>query len=118
MPRPVFGIEFDPDDLTYPVVDFTPSPAISSLIVYRGKTFPNWHGDLIVTTLKAEKLLRVRPTESGEYELETLIDKIARIRDVEEANDGGILLLLEHISGAIIVKLSTPASRFSHPPQS
>ena len=103
---PVLGIEFDPDDLTYPEVDFTPSPAISSLIVYEGSSFPGWQGDLIVATLKAEKLMRVRPLASGEYETETIIDKIARIRDVEHANDGGILLLLEHISGAVVVKLN------------
>ena len=102
---PVLGIEFDPDDLTYPEVDFTPSPAISSLVVYEGESFPDWQGDLIVATLKAEKLMRVRPLASGEYETETLINKIARIRDVEQANDGGILLLLEHISGAVVVKL-------------
>ena len=102
---PVLGIEFDPDDLTYPEVDFTPSPAISSLIVYEGSMFPSWRGDLIVATLKAEKLIRVRPLASGEYEREALIDKIARIRDVEQANDGGILLLLEHSSGAVVVKL-------------
>ena len=102
----VLGIEFDPDDLTYPEVDFTPSPAISSLLVYEGSSFPYWQGDLIVATLKAEKLIRVRPLASGKYETETLIDKIARIRDVEQAIDGGILLLLEHISGAVVVKLS------------
>lgn len=106
---PVLGIEFDPDDLTYPEVNFTPSPAISSLIVYEGESFPNWQGDLIVTTLKAEKVMRVRPLSSGGYETETIINKIARIRDIELANDGGILLLLEHISGAVIVKL-TPAN--------
>lgn len=101
----VLGIEFDPNELTYPEVDFTPSPGISSLIVYEGSHFPDWQGDLIVATLKAEKLIRVRPLASGAYERETLIDKIARIRDVEHANDGGILLLLEHISGAVVVKL-------------
>ena len=107
---PVLGIEFDPDELTYPEVDFTPSPAISSLLVYKGSSFPKWQGDLIVATLKAEKLMRVRPLASGGYATETIIDKIARIRDVEHANDGGILLLLEHISGAVVVKLRPAAT--------
>ena len=105
----VLGIEFDPDTLTYPVYDWTPSPAISSFIVYQGDEFPDWKGDLISGTLKATKLLRLRERNGKIIEHEVLLDGIARIRDVEEDREGRILLLLEQNSGSQIVRLSAGA---------
>ena len=105
----VFGIEFDPDALIYPVYDWTPSPAISSFIVYQGDAFPEWKGDFISGTLKATKLLRLRERDGEIIEHEVLLDGIARIRDVEEDTEGRILLLLEHDSGSQIVRISAAA---------
>ena len=34
------GIEFDLGDIEQPLVDFTPSPAVSSFVVYEGEAFP------------------------------------------------------------------------------
>ena len=53
------GIEFDLDDIEQPVVDMTPSPAVSSLIVCDANGFPEWRDNLIVGTLKATELYRV-----------------------------------------------------------
>ena len=105
----VFGIEFDPDSLTYPVYDWTPSPAISSFIIYQGDEFPEWKGDFISGTLKATKLLRLREHDAKIIEHEVLLDGIARIRDIEEDREGRILLLLEHDSGSQIVRISAAA---------
>lgn len=41
-------LEFDLKDIEQPVVDLTPSPAVSSFIFYSGEAFPNWHNDIIV----------------------------------------------------------------------
>ena len=62
------AIDFDPGALVEPELDFTPAPALSSLIVYHGEGFPRWNGDLIVGTLKAMQLIRVRRTAVGQYE--------------------------------------------------
>ena len=51
------------------------------------------------------QLIRVRRTALGQYEREVLLNGLARIRDIEADAQGNILLLLEHISGSIIVKL-------------
>ena len=99
------GIEFDLADIEQPVVDLTPSPAVSSFVVYAGDAFPQWRGDLIVGSLKATELYRVR-IESGQYvHTELLLKDLARIRDIETATDGSLYLLLEHRSGSQIVRL-------------
>ncbi len=105
------GITFDPADLTPPLVDLTPAPAVSSFIVYRGAMFPEWQGDLIVGTLRASDLMRfdIDYAADGSPRVvgrETLIEDIARVRDVEVAPDGALLILLEHDSGGRVMRLS------------
>ncbi len=92
-------------DIEQPVVDWTPSPAISSFVFYDGDAFPAWRGDLIVGSLKAADLYRVRIRNGRVVEQEKLIENLARIRDVEIDDAGEVLLLLEHASGGQIVKL-------------
>ena len=53
------NIQFDINTLQGPVVDLTPSPAVSSFVIYDGKAFPRWKGNLIVGTLKATELYRM-----------------------------------------------------------
>lgn len=48
------GLEYDPDKLTYPVHQWTPSPGISNLMIYRGDQFPRWNNSLFVATLRQE----------------------------------------------------------------
>ena len=98
-------IEWNIEDIEQPVVDFTPSLAVSSFVVYRGKQFPNWDGDIILGTLKDSTLYRVRLPDEGPAEVEPLTNRIAPIRDVEVDRDGNILLLLEHESGGAIVRM-------------
>lgn len=99
------GIELDLDSIEQPVVDLTPSPAVSSFIIYNGSAFPEWRGNLIVGTLKATELYRVVIENGRHVRTETLISDLARIRDVETGPDGRIYLLLEHESGAQVVAL-------------
>lgn len=106
------GIEFDLGDIEQPVVDFSPSPAISSFVFYRGKAFPRWQHNIIIGSLKATELYRLVIENNQLVHKETLIKNLARIRDVEIGYDGLIYLLLENKSGAKIVRL-LPESRFS-----
>jgi glucose/arabinose dehydrogenase len=99
------GIEFDLADIEQPVVDLTPSPAVSSFVFYDGSAFPEWHHNLIVGTLKATELYRMVLDGDRVVHRETLLTGLARIRDVETGPDGAIYLLLEHASGAQIVRL-------------
>lgn len=99
-------IAFDIDDIEQPVVDLTPSPAISSFVVYRGDKFSGWDGNLIVGSLKAHTLYRFVIESNTLIHKEVLVKGIGRIRDVEVGSDGSLLLLIENISGAKVLRMS------------
>ena len=99
------GIEFDLDDIEQPVVDFSPSPAVSSFIFYRGDAFPRWQHNIVIGSLKAAALYRLVIENGRLVHKETLIKSLARIRDVEVGYDGLIYLLLENKNGGKIVRL-------------
>jgi len=107
------GITFDPADIEppvldltpSPVLDLTPSPAVSSFVFYRGADFPRWGGHLIVGTLRASDLYRIELRGDAVVGVETLLQDLARIRDVAIGPEGQLYLLLEHDSGGRIVRV-------------
>jgi glucose/arabinose dehydrogenase len=101
----MIDFEFDVVEIERPVVDMTPSPAISSFVVYHGDEFPQWEGDLVVGSLKAQTLFRLKILNDKLVEQETLIDGIGRIRDIEVDADGTLLLLIENAAGGKILRL-------------
>lgn len=99
------GIELDPDDAEFPVVDMTPSPAISSFIFYEGSEFPNWNNSIIVGTLRATDLLRMEVVDNEVVHTETLLEDLARFRDLEIGPGGELYVLLENAAGSQIIRL-------------
>jgi glucose/arabinose dehydrogenase len=70
-----------------------PSIAPSGLMVYSGKLWPNWRGDIFVGSLKFDYISRL--SDDGALRA---VEKIAgpetgRVRDVREAPDGSIWFL-------------------------
>jgi len=100
------GLEFRLADIEQPVVDLTPSPAVSSFVIYKDDAFPQWRGQLIVGSLKATELYRIVVDGDRHVHTEILLRDLARIRDVEIDVAGNVLLLLEHASGSRIVRLT------------
>ena len=100
-------LALNPDtmELEEPIVDLTPSPAVSSFAICRSDKYPAWEGNLIVGSLKATQLYRMEVEEGKLLHRETLIDDLARIRDVEFGFDGYLYLLLEHKKGGAIVRV-------------
>jgi glucose/arabinose dehydrogenase len=99
------GISFKLSDIQQPVVDLTPSPAVSSFIISDSELFPNWRGDFLVGSLKARRLFRVDIENNRFITKETLFEGIGRVRDIEQGNNGEIYLLVEQGSGGKILKL-------------
>lgn len=77
-----------------PVKVYTPSIAPGSLILYQGKAFPGWRGDLFAGALKLQHLNRVELSASGEAigEERLLEDFGQRIRALTEGPEGWIYL--------------------------
>ncbi len=99
------GIDVALEDIEQPVVDLTPSPAVSSFVFYDGAAFPKWRRNMLVGTLKATELYRMVVEDNRVVHVETLVKGMGRIRDVATAPDGFVYLLLEHAAGSRIVRL-------------
>ena len=99
------AIEFDDSEVEQTLVDITPSPAISSFVIYSGDGFPRWQGNVLIGSLKGSSLFRMVFDGRKLVHRETLIKDLARIRDVEVGFDGLLYLLLENEAGSTIVRL-------------
>jgi glucose/arabinose dehydrogenase len=110
----VLGIELDLKTIQQPVVDLTPSPAVSSFVFYEGSAFPRWRRNMLVGTLKATELYRMVVEGDRVVQVETLVRGLGRIRDVAVGPDGMVYVLLEHASGGRIVRL-VPATGEGRP---
>jgi glucose/arabinose dehydrogenase len=79
-------------DIKPPEVFWTPVIAPAGFIIYSGKLVPGWRGDGFIGGLQSQGLVRVTLGAGGAEEAER-IDMGQRIREVEEAPDGTILVL-------------------------
>ena len=69
-----------------------PSIAPSGLMVYSGKLWPEWRGDVFIGSLKFDYISRLDGTPLTEVE-QISSDETLRVRDVREAPDGSIWFL-------------------------
>jgi len=74
-----------------PTYAWVPYIGISELIVIEGGAFPSWNGDLMVSSLLAETLYRLR-IEDGRTIFAEPIPIGHRIRDIVQTADGSIVL--------------------------
>jgi glucose/arabinose dehydrogenase len=87
---------------TDPIWVWVPSIAPAGMAFYDGEMFPEWKGDLLVSSLKFRSLYHVE-IENGQPARETplLKNRIGRIRDVEIVPDGSVLLLSDESEGGV-----------------
>ncbi|MDB4136372.1 PQQ-dependent sugar dehydrogenase [Burkholderiaceae bacterium] len=81
---------------------WVPSIAPSGMAFVNSQEFPEWSGNLLVGSLRAQTLVRLEldgDTVVGEERL--LVGQIGRIRDVRLAEDGLIYLLTDAPNGAL-----------------
>ena len=100
------GLDFPYEETIPPVVDFTPAPAVSNLTFYHGDRFEQWNNDLLVGSLKAQTLYRLRIENGQLVEQEKLLTKLGRIRDVEVGADGLVYVVVEHKGGGALIRLT------------
>ena len=87
-----------------------PVVAPSGMAFYDGDLLPDWQGDLLVAALDPGALVRLRlegDTVTGEQHLLT---DAGRIRDIEIAPDGAILVLTDEDDGAVLRLAPEPPS--------
>ncbi len=79
-----------------PVHYWDPSIAPSGLLIYSGKLWPDWRGDLFSGSLKFDHISRLdpdRPAPTGYAEERITAPETGRVRDLAEAPDGSIWFL-------------------------
>jgi glucose/arabinose dehydrogenase len=79
-------------DMEQPEFYWDPSMAPSGLMVYSGKLWPDWRGDIFVGSLKFSYISRLDGNPLREVE-QIEGSQTARVRDIVEAPDGSIWFL-------------------------
>lgn len=87
------------DGMEPPVHVWVPSIAASGLMRYDGDRFPNWRGDLFAGGLGGEQLVRLTLDGRRVTNVEQLVQRRGRIRDVRQGPDGFIYVAFENRSG-------------------
>ncbi|WP_329601989.1 PQQ-dependent sugar dehydrogenase [Sansalvadorimonas verongulae] len=79
-----------------PLVDWTPSIAPSSMVIYYGDMFPEFDGDLLSTTLKTREVRWVQMQGRKPGKQTSLLNNLdERLRHIEIAKDGSLYLLTD-----------------------
>ena len=90
---------------TKPLWTWTPSIAVSNIIIYDGEEFPAWRGDVLVTSLKFKTLYKLNFENDIVSAQEVIFeDRIGRIRDLE-VNSKGELFLIDSSGNASLWQL-------------
>lgn len=89
------------DEFQDPIRTWTPVISPSGAAFYEGSLIPEWQGTLLVGGLSSQALVRL--TLDGErIAIEERLDMQRRIRDVLEATDGAILLIVDAEEGGLL----------------
>lgn len=90
-----------------PIRSWTPVVSPSGATFYDGSLFPAWQGSLLLGGLSSQALVRL-VLDGERVALEERIDMGRRIRDVIQAPDGAILVIVDDENGDLL--RLTPAS--------
>ena len=100
-----YGINYDgskitdlkeKDGMEQPINQWTPSIAVCGIKFYNGDKFKDWENNLLVTSLKYERLHRLVISKNQILDEEIIFESGSRVRDVEVGPDGLIYLALEN----------------------
>jgi len=88
-------------DLTKPVIYWTPVIAPGNLFFYKGSLFPEWKGSAFVSGLSTMSISRITFDGKGGAKPAERWSIGQRVRDVEEAPDGAIWLVVDSATGGL-----------------
>jgi aldose sugar dehydrogenase len=110
-PVVTYGINYDGTPITeethregmeQPVHHWVPSIATSGMAFYTGERYPGWRGDLFVGGLAGQVLSRLTLDGNRVVSEERMLEGIGRIRDVRNAPDGFLYVLLDADRAALL----------------
>lgn len=111
-PRVTYGVEYSGEPVgdgvtqmegtEQPVYYWDPVIAPGGMSFYDGAMFPDWQGDLLIGGLQAGALVRLELSDGRVTGEARHLQGIGRVRDVEVAEDGSIMLLTDQDEGALV----------------
>jgi aldose sugar dehydrogenase len=78
-----------------PILQWTPSIAVSGISFYRGDKFPKWKNNLFAAALAGQRLVRLEISGGKVVHQEVLLRGFGRIRHVLNAPDGTLLVVYD-----------------------
>ena len=78
-----------------PQTYWVPSIAVCGIDFYTGERFGNWQNDLLVTSLRFNRLHRLRLAGTDVAHDEIAYQSESRMRDVQTGPDGAVYLAVE-----------------------
>jgi glucose/arabinose dehydrogenase len=85
--------------MTDPITFYNPSIGPSGITFYNGDRYPGWKGNLFITGMVGQKLIRMEIKDRQIAAQETLFADYGRVRDVLTGPDGLLYVLLQNRNG-------------------
>ncbi len=85
-----------------PAYYWDPVIAPSGMVFYQGAMFPEWQGDALIGGLSTETVVRLRIEGERVTGEQRLVQGIGRVRDIEIAPDGALLVLIDGDPGSLV----------------
>ena len=90
------------DGTQQPLVDWTPSIGPSGMTIYDGAQFPDWQGDIFVSSLIFSKIIHIEMVNGAPQRQSDMFSEIGdRLRDIRTGADGALYILSEGDNGKL-----------------
>lgn len=90
------------EGMEQPLYYWDPVIAPGGMVFYQGAIFPGWDGDLLIGGLRAQALVRLELDGTKVTGEARYLEGEARVRDVDVAADGAVMILTDEDEGALI----------------
>ena len=96
------GVERHGGDFVEPRYYWDPVIAPGGMLFYQGDMFADWEGDLLISSMVPGALVRIELEGDAVIGEERLLKDHGRIRDIVEAPDGALLVLVDAAEGSVL----------------
>ena len=87
--------------LVKPIYRWIPSIAVSDIFFYEGDEFSEWQGDVLLSSLKVQKLFKLDYEDGKVRDVSIIFERKGRLRDVEVNNLGEIFYIVDDSKGSL-----------------
>ena len=87
--------------LVKPIYRWIPSIAVSDIFFYEGEEFKEWQGDVLLSSLKFQQLLKLDYENGKVRDVSIIFEKKGRLRDVEVNNRGEVFYIIDDSKGSL-----------------